>query len=58
MGETEFSFSEKFVCICDLISVPYSKAYETIPIRYREIIIAELENKYGVLSKRKIKRLF
>jgi hypothetical protein len=58
MGETEYSFSERFVCICDLISVPYSKAYESIPIKYREIIISELENKYGVLSKRKIKRLF
>jgi hypothetical protein len=58
MGETEFTFSEKFVCICDLISIPYVKAYEAIPIKYREIIISELENKYGVLSKRKIKRLF
>lgn len=58
MGETEFTFSEKFVCICDLISIPYAKAYEAIPIKYREIIISELENKYGVLSKRKIKRLF
>jgi hypothetical protein len=58
MGESEFTFSEKFVCICDLISIPYVKAYESIPIKYREIIITELENKYGVLSKRKIKRLF
>lgn len=58
MGESEFTFSEKFVCICDLISIPYVKAYESIPIKYREIIISELENKYGVLSKRKIKRLF
>jgi hypothetical protein len=58
MGETEFSFSERFVCICDLISIPYVKAYEVIPIKYREIIISELEIKYGVLSKRKIKRLF
>jgi hypothetical protein len=58
MGENEFSFSERFVCICDLISIPYVKAYEVIPIKYREIIISELEIKYGVLSKRKIKRLF
>jgi hypothetical protein len=58
MGENEFSFSERFVCICDLISIPYVKAYEVIPIKYREIIIGELEIKYGVLSKRKIKRLF
>ena len=58
MGENEFSFSERFVCICDLITIPYVKAYEVIPIKYREIIISELEIKYGVLSKRKIKRLF
>lgn len=58
LEETEFGFSEKFVVICDFVSVPYSKAYELIPAKYKEIIINELENKYGVLSRRKIKRLF
>lgn len=55
---TEFSFSEKFVVICDFISVPYAKAYELIPVKYKETIINELESKFSVLSKRKIKRLF
>jgi len=54
----EYSFSEKFVSICDYIQIPYSKAYEIIPIKYKEIIINELEVKYKVLSKKKIKRLF
>lgn len=58
MEKTEFGFSEKFVVICDFISIPYTKAYELIPVKYKEIIINELENKYGVLSKRKIRRLF
>ena len=55
---TEFSFAEKFVVICDFISVPYLKAYELVPVKYKEIIINELETKYSVLSKRRIKRLF
>jgi hypothetical protein len=55
---TEFSFSEKFVVICDFISVSYIKAYELVPVKYKEIIINELEAKFSVLSKRKIKKLF
>ena len=55
---TEFSFSEKFVVICDFVSIPYIKAYELIPVKYKEMIINELESKFSVLSRRKIKRLF
>ena len=55
---TEFSFSEKFVVICDFVTIPYLKAYELIPVKYKEVIINELETKFSVLSKRKIKRLF
>lgn len=58
MEDTEFGFSEKFVVICDFVNIPYTKAYDLIPAKYKEIIINELENKYGVLSRRKIKRLF
>jgi hypothetical protein len=58
LEETEFSFSEKFVVICDFVSIPYLKAYELIPVKYKEVIINELETKFSVLSKRKIKRLF
>lgn len=54
----EYTFSEKFVSICDYIQIPYAKAYEIIPIKYKEVIINELELKYRVLSKKKIKRLF
>lgn len=55
---TEYSFSEKFVSICDYIGINYSKAYEIIPIKYKEMVINELETKFNILSKKKIKRLF
>jgi len=55
---TEYSFSEKFVSICDYIGVSYIKAYEIIPIKYKEMVINELETKFNILSKKKIKRLF
>ena len=58
LEDTEFGFSEKFVVICDFVSIPYTKAYELIPAKYKEIIINELEVKFGILSRRKIKRLF
>jgi hypothetical protein len=58
LEETEFSFSEKFVVICDFVAIPYLKAYELIPVKYKEIIINELETRFSVLTKRKIKRLF
>ena len=58
LEETEYSFSEKFVSICDYIGVSYIKAYEIIPIKYKEMVINELETKFHILSKKKIKRLF
>ena len=58
LEETEFGFSEKVVVICDFVSIPYTKAYELIPAKYKEIIINELEVKFGILTRRKIKRLF
>ena len=58
LEDTEFGFSENFVVICDFINVPYTKAYDLIPSKYKEIIVNELDNKYGVLSGKKIKRLF
>ena len=58
LEESEYSFSEKFVSICDYIGVSYIKAYEIIPIKYKEMVINELETKFNILSKKKIKRLF
>jgi hypothetical protein len=58
LEESEFGFSEKFVVICDFIEIQYIKAYEMVPGKYKEIIVSELEAKYGILSRKKIKRLF
>jgi hypothetical protein len=58
LENSEFTFSEKFVVICDFVSIPYAKAYEQIPVKYKEIIINELEAKFSILSKRKIRKLF
>jgi len=58
MEETEFNFIEKFVSICDFVSLSYTKAYDVIPTKYKEKIVNELEIKYSVLSKRNISKLF
>ena len=39
MESTEFSFSEKFVTICDFVSLSYVKAYDVIPTKFKEIIM-------------------
>lgn len=54
----EYTFSERFITLCDFIGISYNKAYEVLPIKYKEVIINELEKKYKVLSKRNIKKLF
>lgn len=58
MEETEFNFIEKFVSICDFVSLSYTKAYDVIPTKYKEKIVNELEIKYSVLTKRNISKLF
>jgi hypothetical protein len=58
MEGTEFNFIEKFVSICDFVSLSYTKAYEVIPTKYKEMIVNELEIKYSVLTKRNISKLF
>jgi hypothetical protein len=58
LEDSELTFSEKFVSICDYVQIPYAKAYEIAPIKYKEIIINELEAKYSILTKRKIRKLF
>lgn len=55
---TDFSMVEKFVAVCDFVNVSYQKAYELIHMKYREEIVNEMDKKYGILSKRKIKKIF
>ena len=56
--ETDFSMVEKFVAVCDFMNVSYQKAYELIHMKYREDIVTEMDKKYGILSKKKIKKIF
>lgn len=58
MENNEFGFVEKFVGICDYLNLGYEKAYDTVPIKYREMIVNEMEEKFQVLSKRNMGRLF
>jgi len=58
MKESEFTMVEKFVSICDFMNVGYAKAYELIHMKYKEIIVNEMEQKFGRVSKKKIKKIF
>ena len=58
LDDTQFTYVEKFVHICDFMSITYTKAYECIHMKYKEKIVLEMEEKYSVLSKKKIKKIF
>ena len=58
MEQTEFSMVEKFVSICDFMNVGYLKAYELIHMKYKETIVNEMDQKFGIVSKKKIKNIF
>ena len=49
---------EKFVSICDFMNVGYLKAYELIHMKYKELIVNEMDQKFGIVSKKKIKKIF
>jgi len=55
---TEFTMVEKFVAICDYTAINYQKAYESIHMKYKEIIVQEMDQKYGILGKKGIKKIF
>ena len=58
METTEFSMVEKFVSICNFMNVGYLKAYELIHMKYKELIVNEMDQKFGIVSKKKIKKIF
>jgi hypothetical protein len=55
---SEFTMVEKFVSICDYSAISYTKAYESIHMKYKEIIVQEMDKKYGILGKKGIKKIF
>lgn len=55
---SEFTMVEKFVAICDYTAINYQKAYESIHMKYKEIIVQEMDKKYGILDRKGIKKIF
>lgn len=58
LEESEFTMVEKFVAICDYTAINYQKAYESIHMKYKEMIVQEMDKKYGILGKKGIKKIF
>jgi hypothetical protein len=54
----DYTGSEIFIAIAEYFSINYEVLYENIPSLYREELVRELDDKYGVLKKRGVKRLF
>jgi hypothetical protein len=57
-NNNDYTGSEIFTTIADYFSINYEVLYENIPSIYREELVRELDEKYGVLKKKGVKRLF
>lgn len=58
LENTEFTMVEKFVTICDYTAINYLKAYESIHMKYKEMIVQEIDKKFHILNKKGIKKIF
>jgi hypothetical protein len=54
----DYTGVEIFTAIADYFGINYEILYENIPSLYRAELVKELDEKYGVLKKKGIKRLF
>jgi hypothetical protein len=54
----DYTGVEIFTSIADYFGINYEVLYENIPSVYRAELVKELDEKYGVLKKRGVKRLF
>jgi hypothetical protein len=54
----DYTGSEIFIAIAEYFGINYEVLYENIPSIYREELVRELDDRYGVLKKRGVKRLF
>lgn len=54
----DFTGYEIFMKIADYFRISYDSLYENIPSLYREELVRELDEKYHVLKKKGVKRLF
>jgi galactokinase len=49
---------DMFIAIAEFMDISYERIYEIAGLKMKERLIHELENKYKILSKKNIKRLF
>ena len=56
--KNDYTDSEIFTTIADYFGINYEVLYENIPSIYREELVKELDEKYGILKKKGVKRLF
>jgi hypothetical protein len=49
---------EYFITIADYFGMSYEVLYENIPAIYREALVKELDDKYSILKKKGIRKLF
>lgn len=53
-----FTTIDMFICIAEFMDISYERVYEIAGLKMKEQLINELEDKYKMLSKKKINRLF
>lgn len=53
-----FTTIDIFICIAEFMDISYERVYEIAGLKMKEQLINELEDKYKMLSKKKINRLF
>lgn len=54
----ELTEVEYFISVADYFGMSYEILYENIPAIHREAIVRELDNKYSVLKKKGLRKLF
>ena len=55
---SDYTCSEIFISIAEYFGVNFEVFYENIPSVHRAELVKELDEKYGILSKKGIKKLF
>jgi hypothetical protein len=55
---SEITSVDKFICVADFMNISYDVLYQELAPVYKEKLLRELDHKYAIFTKRKIKRLF
>ena len=54
----EITAIDKFISIADFMTIAYEVLYQELAPTYKETLLRELDGKYAIFTKHKIKRLF